>query len=459
MSGPSTTEHGIGLVPCIAFAVGTMIGGGVFTLSGTAVDRSGPAAILAYLLAGAIMLLCALSFVVVSSRASSGRSGYDPIGDLLGPGWRFLAMWGFWLNAATAIAFVLVSFGTYLQAYFLEDVSITTAAIVALVVIGLLNVGPADLVGKAETALVVIKVAVLLVLIGVGLAALEPGDLSPFAPRGGSTFLGTTALLFTAYTGFNVVTNMAGSVRDPARTVPRAIILSLVIAAVIYVGVILALLASGLDHFGADGLGAAAEVLMGHAGALLVAFAACVSTLSSANANVLGSSELVIRMTGAGDVPPALGRTTRRGHAFVSVALVALVAAVLVLVGGTDAIIALSNVVAVFAMVIVCVAAARIARAGWGESGMRLPGGVTIPVAGAIAAAAQLPSLGWGNVAVGAVLMLAGLGMFLQRHRQQYGERVHERVAELVEALETPVARALRRSVRPSRLTIPVDEA
>lgn len=354
-------------------------------------------------------------------------------------------MWGFWLSAVSAVAFVLVSFGTYLQEYFLHDVGVLPAALGALVALALLNIGPSDLVGRAETVLVVIKIGILLVLVGVGLVHLSGDDLHPWRPDDHASLATTTAMLFTAYTGFNVVTNMAGSVREPRRTVPRAIILSVLIAGVLYVGVVLALLASGVDEFGEDGLGKAATALMGHGGALLVALAACISTLSAANANVLGSSELVIRLTAQGDLPPALGRTTHRGHAIVSVFAATLVAAVLLLVGDVQTIVSLSNVTAIVAMIVVCVAAARIAHRGWPGDGARLPGGVTIPLLGGFAAAIQLPSLGWSNVALGAVLLALGMVVHVRRADERRGEGVVEDLERRIAQLETPVARALRR--------------
>jgi basic amino acid/polyamine antiporter, APA family len=91
MQRPSRA-HSIGLVPCLAFAVGTMVGGGVFALSGTAINEAGPAALLSYVLAGVVMFLSALCFVAVSGRARPGDSGYGQIGTILGPGWRFVVM-------------------------------------------------------------------------------------------------------------------------------------------------------------------------------------------------------------------------------------------------------------------------------------------------------------------------------------------------------------------------------
>ena len=74
-SAPSAKPQ-IGLVACVAFGVGTTVGGGVFTLSGTAINLAGSGAVLSYVIAGIVMALCALSFIVVSTRAEDGESGY-----------------------------------------------------------------------------------------------------------------------------------------------------------------------------------------------------------------------------------------------------------------------------------------------------------------------------------------------------------------------------------------------
>lgn len=454
---PETHEgsHQIGLISCVAFCVGTMIGGGVFTLSGLAVDKAGPSALLAYLLAGTVMLLSALSFVVVSSRSKVGDSGYAPLGEILSPGWRFIVMWGFYLNAVLCTAFVLISFGTYLNEYFVKSVGQVLAALLAVVAIALLNLGPADLVGKAETWLVGLKVSILLVLVGYGLASVGAVRLTPFMPHGTSSFMGAMAMLFTAYTGFNVVTNMAGSVRDPNHTVPRAIIISIAIAATVYMGVILALLASGQSNFGQAGLGKAATALMGSWGGPLIAFAACVSTLSAANANVLGASELMIRLARQGDIPPAAARMSKRGHPVFGVILAAGLAAVLIAFArGGQLIVAMSNVTAIIAMLVVNVGAFRLARQGWPGEGVRLPGGVVIPVIGFAAAAVQLPSLGLKAVLIGGAMTLAGYVMFGLRHKTWLAGDVTE-LERRVRALETPLARSLRGFTRNVKAKLP----
>jgi amino acid transporter len=421
-----------------------MVGGGVFTLSGVAINMAGPAALLSYLIAGVVMLLSALSFVTVATRAAPGDTGYGPVATLLGPGWRFLVMWGFYVNGATILTFLLVSFGDYLNQFFLAGLGATAAALIATVAISALNLGPADLVAKAETWVVALKIGILVFFCAWGLAEIANARFEPFAPGGTKGVREASALLFTAYTGFNVVTNMAGSVRNPRRTVPLAIIGSILISAVIYIGVVLAMLASGVEEFGAAGVGEAAEALMGSWGGYLIAFAACISTLSGANANLLGASEVMIRLVGQGDAPPALARSTRAGLPFVSVLFIGALTLVLVLVANVNNIVTYANVSALVAMIIVNVAALRLARRKWPGDGLRLPGGILIPAIAIVACLAQFRSLAWPQALIGLGLVLGGLLIYRSRHRQELGEGEAVRAREAVEELDTPLLRAAR---------------
>lgn len=438
-------EGKIGPLACLAFAVGTMVGGGVFTLSGTAINDAGPSALLAYGIAGVVMLLSAFSFVAIAARAKPGDSGYGPVGDLLGPIWRFLVMWGFYINGLTLLTFLLVSFGDYLHEYFLAAVGPLAAGVVAAGVIVALNLGPAELVARAETAIVGAKITLLLFFVAWGLADISGAHFTPFATGGASGVFKASALLFTAYTGFNVVTNMAGSVKRPQRTIPIAVIGSVLISAAIYIGVVLAMLASGVKHFDADGVGEAATALMGDWGGYLIAFAACLSTLSGANANMLGASEVMLRLVQQGDAPPAAARSTRNGHPYASVLMIGGVATLLVLVADVDNVVVYANVGALVAMVIVNAAAMKLARQGWPGAGMRLPGGPALPAIALLACLAQFPSLGWGPVAVGLALVASGLILYFNRHRTAFADGAGHRAAELIRRAETPLARALKR--------------
>lgn len=445
----------LGLIPLVAFAVGTMVGGGVFALSGMVVQEAGPGAIISYIAAGLVMLLSALCFAAVASRAKPGESGYAPIATTLSPMWRFITMWAFYICGVTGIAYVLMSFANYLLTFFpaLKGQSIWFA-LGAAVLLALLNFGPAALVGKAETFMVAFKLAALLLLVIFGFIHFAPAELSNWLPHGTGSIWSTTALLFTAYTGFNVITNMSGSVKNPGKTVPKAIILSLAVVAVVYIGVAVALVMSkqsGAEGFAEHGLTIAAKELMGQWGAYLVAIAACVSTLSGANANMLGSADLVVHMSANGDLPSKLGHLNKKGDPVSSVTLTAVITLILLLLGvlpgiGAEAlkiIVIFCNVAAIVAMVIVDVTAVKMGLEKWKTPGMKLPLGPVIPILAILTALLQIPSLGWWQVLVGMAMVAVGFPIWALRKKFDTGEKADIRAHIL--SGNTPMGRALLR--------------
>lgn len=438
--GPRPEKDKIGLLPCVSFAVGTMIGAGVFVLSGLAVQKAGPAALVSFALAGVLVLLSALSFAVVASRARAGETGYAYVGRSLGQRWRFLASWAFYLGGLIGVAFVLHAFGTYVHDFFVSGVSPLVWAVAAAVLLALLNLGPADLIGRAEMGLVGLKVSILVLLIVFGLIHVSRAHFSPFVPHGASSVVTTSGLLFVAYLGFNVVCSMAPEVRDASRTIPRAIVISMAVVAVVYLGVVIALLAGGIHTYDEASVGRAAEHLMGHWGGVLIPIGAVVSTLSAANANVLGSSEIMVRLASMRDVPTVLGRMWR-GHPAVSVLGGAVVYVVLLLVGHGEAIVALANVAAIAAMAVINLGAIA-AQRDQDSPGMRLPLGPVLPALGLVTALAQLVFIPVVDTAVGVVMLALGLVVYALRHRMHRPEH-HEQIRENVERGDTPAARTI----------------
>ncbi|WP_404319945.1 hypothetical protein [Arthrobacter luteolus] len=170
--------------------------------------------------------------------------------------------------------------------------------------------------------------------------------------------------------------------------VPRAIMLTTLVSAAVCLGTVLAMSASGItSSFSATGVSQAAEIVMGAWGGLLAAFAACLSTLSGAKANVLGASEIMLRMVARGDVPPALGRHTSHGHPYVSVLLLGVITVLLVVLRDTTFVVSVANVAAIIAMIVVSAAAAVLGFRKWPGEGARLPLGPVIPLLAVLAAA------------------------------------------------------------------------
>jgi amino acid transporter len=439
-SAAKVRDGGIGLMSCVAFAVGTMVGAGVFVLSGLAVQKAGPAALASFVLAAVLVLLSALSFTVVASRAGQGESGYAYVGRALGGFWRFFALWAFYIGGVIGVAFVLNAFGSYVHDFFLDGVSGLVWAVAAAVVLTLLNLGPADLIGRAETVLVAVKVGILALLIVFAFVHIGRADFSTFVPHGASSVVTTSGLLFVAYLGFNVVCSMAPEVRDASRTIPKAIVISMGIVTVVYLGVVVALLAGGISSYDEASVGEAAKHLIGSWGGILIPIGALVSTLSAANANILGSSEIMVRLAAKKDVPTLLGRMWH-GHPAVSVLGGAVLYVVLLLAGDTDAVVALANVAAIAAMAVINIAAFVAMRRHDGV-GVHLPGGPVLPALGLVTALSQLVFIDLLPVLIGAVLLGAGSGLYLVRHRFHHAAD-HARLEQQVDRGDTPGVRAV----------------
>jgi amino acid transporter len=209
---------------------------------------------------------------------------------------------------------------------------------------------------------------------------------------------------------------------------------------VIYAGVVVALLAGQIHSYDEVSVGVAARHLIGGWGGVLIPIGALVSTLSAANANILGSSEVMVRLAADKDVPTVAGRLWH-GHPVVSVLVGAAAYTALLLTGQTETIVALANVAAIVAMVLVNAAAFRAMRDP-AHRGLRLPLGPVLPAVGALTALAQLAAIGWLRVLVGLALVFAGSAVYALKQRQHPGH--HQIIVDHLDQQAGPAGRALR---------------
>lgn len=443
-----TKSKKINIVAAVMFAVGAMIGGGVFALTGIALERTGPSAIISFIGAAIMVLFSALSFAVIASEDSGKNSGYAYVGKLLNHElWGFVTSWCFYLSGAVAVAFVLDAFGIYLHDFIAPGISPIIGALIAAGVLTLVNLGPASEIGKIESVLVGGKLLILLLLICFGIWHFHVGDLAPFTPHGSTQIFTTSAFIFIAFLGFNVITNISSEIKNPRKTIPRALIVSMIVVTVVYVGVVIALLAGNISDYSEASVGIAARNLIGPTGAWLVIIGALVSTLSSANANMLGCSEIMVGLALRKQVPTILGHM-RNGHPYVSVFIGTVLYVMLIISGQIQTVINLANVTAIVALIIVDVAAVKALRSKE-HGGLRLPFGRLLPMLGAAGATLQLLFTPITATVLGCVLVAFGLGVYTLRQRLHI-PRLHQQILQTVAKTDAPLMRSLKgqKSVR-----------
>ena len=429
----------IGVVTATMFAIGAMVGGGVFALSGTAIQMTGPSAILSFIMAGIIVLFSALSLAVIAGKTPAGEAGYDEVADVLGKPWEFVTSWCFYLNAVIVTAFVLDAFGVYVHRFVATNFSALTAGIIAAIVLGFINFAPTGIIGRFESLLVVVKLAVLAFLIVVGIPHLTGASFHPLFTHGTSGVMTAGSTLFIAFLGFNVITNISSEMENRRRNVPRAIIASMIVVTIVYIGVVLAMLAAHLPSYTEASVGVAAEELAGPIGGIAIVIGALLATLSAANANMLGASEIIMRMAEKKSVPSILGLPYRH-HPIVSVSLGVIVTIALLISGRISFVVNLANVTAIVALIVINIAALRIF---WQQRGRRSIA-VAIPLIGIIGAAWQFKYLSTVSIWWGGALIVAGLIMYAWREHL-FVLHHHQQIEATIQTHKSPLVAALKR--------------
>jgi APA family basic amino acid/polyamine antiporter len=301
-------KRSLGLFDAFAIGLGAIIGAGIFVVIGVAASLAGPAMLLSLLIASVVSAFTAMSFVHLARFIPREGGGYEYAHELVSPLGGFLAGWMWLLSNIVTGSAVALGFAGYLAVYIPLPINLM-AGIACLVITGINYLGTRDS-AIVNNILVVFKVLVLMLFIVFGLSLINDAFYSPFAPSGGMGVMEGAAVIFFAFSGFGRVAMISEEVRDPSRTVPRAIILALVVSGVIYLMV--AVVAIGM--IGSESLGAStspladAATLEGPFMVNLVAIGALAATLSVLLTTLLGLSRITYAMGRNKDLPAFLSK-------------------------------------------------------------------------------------------------------------------------------------------------------
>jgi amino acid transporter len=211
------------------------------------------------------------------------------------------------------------SFGSYARGLFLPDDSseawVKVFATIAVIAMALVYVLGAEAVGRLQSIVVMILLAVFVVFIIATFSEIDLDLLAPSTYPSAADIVAAVALTFFAYLGFAVVATTAESIADPATSVPRATYLALVIAGGLYVlislGVYGTLTVDEVIASGDTALAEAAEPALGQAGYTMMAIAALLATGSSINANLFAAGNLTASLAKTHEFPPVFGQRVR----------------------------------------------------------------------------------------------------------------------------------------------------
>lgn len=306
----------IGIAGATTTLVGLVVGISIFILPGTLAATAGPAVIASYALASFLTLFVCVVAAQIGSLFPVSGATFVAIGRLVSPFFGFVTVW--MMIGAISVAIALVAYGTadYLQ-QILPGTNRPLAAWGIVLTLAALNVVGMKANVTAQTLMVAVFAVALAVFIAAGAMNVRADYLVPFAPNGWWPVAAAAIPAFFSFAGFMIIIDIGGEIRDPARTIPRALGLSFLIVLLTYALVSLAVVGTipwqQLAGIAAP-VGEAAARILPSSVAVGIAAAAVAAGATSINGLLLAYSRDVLALARAGIFPEALAKVSpRRG--------------------------------------------------------------------------------------------------------------------------------------------------
>ena len=299
-------ERTLSLPGAIAVSIGGMLSG-IFVLPGYAVGITGSSVWLAFLVAALCILPAVLSKSELGTAMPKSGGTYVYIERAFGPLFGTIAGLGLWLSLLLKSAFSLVGLSAYLYVVVNIDEAYTKAiALLALLLIFLLNVFGLKKVEKTQLFIVSTSIISLIVIIALGLTSFDSKLTEPVFSDGTNGFIAGVAFLYISYAGVTKIAAIAGEITNPSKNLPLTMIISLFLITTIYCFVALVLVgnveASILAEDGKP-IHTLFQTIGGDTFGLIAGVVGALTLLSMANSGVLASSRFPFAMSKDGLFP------------------------------------------------------------------------------------------------------------------------------------------------------------
>jgi APA family basic amino acid/polyamine antiporter len=337
----------VGVPGAVLLGLGSIVGTGIFVSLGTAAGVAGPSVVAAVALAAGVATLNGLSSAQLAASHPVSGGTYEYAYRYVSPSAGFLAGWMFLCAKSASAATAALGFAGYV----LTSLGVGGGAarialgLAAVAVVTTLVAGGIRRSSRANAVIVSITLLALAAFVLAGLPDAVAGagsHLRPFfrGEDGVGAFLHGAALMFVAFTGYGRVATLGEEVRDPQRSIPRAIGITLLVSLALYLAVgFVAVAAAGPEALAraTEGRAAPLEVVARGFGvpgvAWAVATGAVTAMLGVLLNLVLGLSRVWLAMARRGDAPRSLAHVSERGSPSRAVVLTGLLVAALVLTG------------------------------------------------------------------------------------------------------------------------------
>jgi amino acid efflux transporter len=318
MSGePATGRPGMSMVQGAAVSIGAVLGTGVIALPALAAQTAGPASLLAWLALIVLSAPLAATFAALGARYpdSGGVSTY--VRTAFGARAAAVVGWAFYFAVPVGAPAAALFAGAYVASVLGGGLRTSLlTGVLLIIIVTLANLGGVRVSGRVQLVLAGVLVTLLLVAIVTALPHARLSNLEPFAPHGWWSIGPAAAVLVWGFAGWEAVTSLAADFRRPARDVPRATGIALVVVGVLYLAIAAAsILVLGPAAGGTEAplaellaIGVGGEVKVVTAGAALLL------TLGAMNAYMAGAAKLGAALGRDGALPAWFARGSSAGE-------------------------------------------------------------------------------------------------------------------------------------------------
>lgn len=309
----NSLKKSLGLLDVFCIATGAMISSGLFVLPGIAHALAGPAVIISYMLAGLLATAGMFSQAELVSAMPKAGGTYFYVTRSMGPALGTIDGLLTWFSISMKSTFALVGMAAFTEILVSYDPRIV-ALFFLLVFLAINFIGIKEA-GKVQVAIVLLLLVLLAVYIFKGIFYVKAGNYSPFFPYGVAAVFSTAGFVFVSYGGLLKVASIAEEVKDPSKTVPLGMMLSLLTVGILYCLVVFVtsgvLGAEQLDH-SLKPISDGAAVFMGRWGIYLMGIGAILAFISTANAGIMSASRYPLALSRDRLLPDVFSRVNKR---------------------------------------------------------------------------------------------------------------------------------------------------
>lgn len=354
----STQETGlkrqIGLFGAVSILVGAVIGSGIFTTPGTVAAAAGSFGpfMIAWVLAGASGILCALVYSELAPAMPEAGGPYVYITEAFGKPGGFVYGWSMTIgNYIPLVAMLAIAFATNLAKLIpgITDTGIKMIATAIILALMILNICGTKLGSTVANIFTVGKLLALILVIVGGFVVLSPENFTTVVPEAESASSGVLSAAFPAFLafgGYYQLAYMAGDIKDPKKTLPNALIIGMII--VIAINILISVACVGSVGFAAlagseTPVVDAGTAIFGTAGTVIVTIGACVSIFGALNGGIMSYPRVTFSMSQHGLMFKSFGRLHSKFNTpYVPTLFICLVALIFVWTGSFSTLLAIN---------------------------------------------------------------------------------------------------------------------